>query len=517
MRVPLSWLREAVDVPAGETAREVARRLTRAGFVVEGVETAGGVVSGPVVTGRVLEFADEPQKNGKTIRWCQVAVDEGEPRGIVCGAANFAPGDVVVVALPGSVLPGDFAISARKTYGHVSDGMICSSRELGVGDEHDGILVLPEGTPVGQPAPDLLGLADEVLDVAVTPDRGYALSVRGLARELATAYDVPFRDPAALVPQPGPGENWPVRVDDPSGCTRFVTRVVTGLDATAPSPLWLSSRLRAAGMRPIGLAVDVTNYVMLELGQPIHGYDRDRLTGEVVVRRARAGERLRTLDGAERALDPEDLLITDGSGPIGIAGVMGGGSTEMSATTTSVVVEAAHFDPVSIARSARRHKLPSEASRRFERDVDPKLAPVAAQRAVDLLVELGGATAEPGATEVGTPREPRTVPLPASRVTRTAGREVPVDVVRRRLEQVGCSVVTGAAGGGDVLLVTPPSWRPDLRDPADLDEEVLRLEGYESIPSRVPQAPAGRGLTAAQRARREVTRALAAAGLVETP
>jgi phenylalanyl-tRNA synthetase beta chain len=513
MRVPLSWLREVVDLPTGAGAvRDVARRLTRAGFVVEGIETAGGAVIGPVVTGRVLEYADEPQKNGKTVRWCQVQVGEGDPRGIVCGAHNFAVGDVVVVALPGSVLPGDFAISARKAYGHVSDGMICSSRELGVGDDHEGILVLPEGTPVGRPAVDLLGLADEVLDVAVTPDRGYALSLRGLGRELATSYGVPFRDPAALDMTAASAEGWPVRVDDRSGCTRFVARTVTGLDPAAASPLWLSSRVRAAGMRPISLAVDVTNYVMLELGQPIHGYDGDRLAGEIVVRRARAGERLRTLDGAERALDPEDLLITDGSGPIGIAGVMGGGSTELSASTTSVVVEAAHFDAVSIARSARRHKLPSEASRRFERGVDPELAPAAAQRVVDLLVALGGATAEPGVTEIVAPRTPRTIALPAGRVSRTAGREVAVEVVRLRLEQVGCAVE-----GDDPLTVTPPSWRPDLRDPADLDEEVLRLEGYESIPSRVPQAPAGRGLTWPQRARREVTRALADAGLVETP
>jgi phenylalanyl-tRNA synthetase beta chain len=516
MRVSLSWLREHVALPEGpDAAREVARRLTRAGLVVAGIERVGGPVSGPLVVGRVLDVEVETASNGKTIRWCSVDVGEGEPRGIVCGAANFDAGDLVAVALPGAVLPGGFAITARKTYGHVSDGMICSAPELGLAGDAGGILVLPrDAAEPGADAGALLALADEVLDVEVTPDRGYALSVRGLARELATALERDFADPAALAVDPGDGESWPVKVEDPTACGAFVTRTVSGLDPAAPTPLWLAARLRAAGMRPITLAVDVTNYVMLELGQPIHGYDRDRLAGPIVVRRARDGERLTTLDGAERELHPEDLLITDDSGPIGVAGVMGGSTTEMSASTTAVVVEAAWFDPVVVARSARRHRLPSEASRRFERGVDPQLPEAAAQRVVDLLVELGGATVEPGVTVVRATREPVTIALPADRPARTAGRELPRTAVLRRLAEVGCAVAEEAA---DVLTVSPPSWRPDLRDPADLDEEVLRLEGYETIPSTVPRPPAGRGLTVEQRLRREVGRALAGAGFLETP
>ena len=407
MRAPLSWLREHVSLPTGETGRTVADRLVRAGLEVETVERIGDL-TGPVVVGRIVEFTDEPQKNGKTIRWCQVDVGADNPRGIVCGAANFTVGDFVVVALPGSVLSGNFAITARKTYGHVSDGMICSTRELGIGEDHDGILVLAQmsGDPAPQPGTDataVLGLGDEVLDIAVTPDRGYALSIRGIARELATAYGVELTDPADL-PVPAPdGDGHPVKILDPDGCDVFVARSVRGFDPAALSPQWLQRRVRMAGMRPVSLAVDVTNYVMLELGQPLHAYDADRLDGPIAVRRAAAGEVLRTLDGTDRRLDPDDLLITDGSGPIGIAGVMGGASTEISGATRGIVIEAAHFEPTSIARSSRRHKLSSEASRRFERGVDPAVAGVAAQRAVDLLTSLGGGSGDQGVTVVGEP------------------------------------------------------------------------------------------------------------------
>ena len=358
--------------------------------------------------GRVASFEEESHSNGKTVRWCQVDVGEhGQLRGIVCGARNFAIGDLVVVALPGASLPGGFAITSRKTYGHVSDGMICSPRELGVGDDHDGIWVLPgdAGAP-GDDAIMALGLRDDVLDIAVTPDRGYALSMRGVARECAGVFGVTFADPV-VDPQAEREPAWPVEVQDEGGCDRFVARTLTGLDPTAPTPLWMRRRLQLAGMRPISLAVDVTNYVMVELGQPLHAYDRERLTGAIVVRRARPGETLTTLDGAVRDLDIDDLLITDDTGPIGIAGVMGGASTEIHAASTDVVIESAHFDPASISRSARRHKLPSEASRRFARGVDTALQEAAAERAVDLLVTLGGASVEPGRTVVGAPTSGR--------------------------------------------------------------------------------------------------------------
>jgi phenylalanyl-tRNA synthetase beta chain len=511
MRVPLGWLREYVELPAGEPGRAVADRLLRAGLEVETVDQVGSDVTGPLTVGRVVSFDQFEASNGKTIRYCQVDVGETSPRGIVCGAQNFAAGDHVVVALPGAALPGGFEIGARQTYGHVSDGMICSARELGLGDDHTGILVLPQGTEVGVEASGVLHLRDDVLDIAVTPDRGYCLSVRGVGREAAVAYAAGFRDPAALEAPPDDGAGHPVLVDDPAGCDRFVARTVRGVGVAAQSPLWMQARLRMSGMRPISLVVDVTNYVMLETGQPLHAYDAGRLLGPIGVRRARPGERLQTLDGVVRELDPEDLLITDDSGPIGIAGVMGGAATEIGPETSEVVLEAAHFDAVTIARSARRHRLPSEASRRFERGVDPEMTAAAAQRAVDLLVRLAGATATDGVTEVRAERRAVTIPIAEDYPARVAGVGYPVGTTVRRLEQVGCVV----SGDGEALLVTPPAWRPDLTDPADLAEEVIRLEGYDALPSVLPDAPAGRGLTSAQRLRRRVGRSLADAGYVE--
>ncbi|GHG67747.1 phenylalanine--tRNA ligase subunit beta [Streptomyces griseocarneus] len=519
MRAPLSWLREYVDLPAGETGRDVQAKLIAAGLEVERVEQLGADIKGPLVVGKVLTI-EELEGFRKPIRFCTVDVGDangtGEPQEIVCGARNFSVGDKVVVVLPGAELPGGFAIAARKTYGRVSHGMICSGEELGMGDDgKGGIIVLSPEHEAGTDAIELLQLVDEVLDIAVTPDRGYCLSMRGIAREAATAYGLPLRDPALLdVPAPN-GYGYPVQVADPTGCDRFTARTVTGLDPEARSPIWLQRRLQKAGMRPVSLAVDITNYVMLELGQPLHAYDRSRVDGTLGVRRALPGEKLTTLDGTKRVLDAEDLVITDNRGPIGLAGVMGGADTEIAdheagQGTTEVVIEAAHFDPVVVARAARRHKLSSEASKRFERGVDPQAASAAAQRTVDLLVLLAGGTAEAGVTEVVAPSGPRTITLSADRPDRVAGVEYGRETVVRRLQEVGCDVY-----GQDELIVTVPSWRPDLTDPNDLAEEVIRLEGYENLPSTLPQPPAGRGLTPRQRLHRRVGRALAGAGYVE--
>ncbi|MDG9718293.1 phenylalanine--tRNA ligase subunit beta [Streptomyces sp. DH24] len=525
MRVPLSWLREYVDLPATETGRDVQAKLISAGLEVETVEQLGADLKGPLVVGQVLTI-EELEGFKKPIRFCTVDVGPangtGEPQEIVCGARNFSVGDKVVVVLPGAVLPGGFAIAARKTYGKVSHGMICSSDELGMGDDGtEGIIVLPPETEVGKDAIELLELVDEVLDIAVTPDRGYCLSMRGVARETATAYGLPLRDPA-LLDVPGPNAfGYPVRVADPSGCDRFTARTVTSLSPEARSPIWLQRRLQKVGMRPISLAVDVPNYVMMELGQPLHAYDRTRVQGTIGVRRAEPGEKLTTLDGVERTLDAEDLVITDDRGPIGLAGVMGGANTEIADhdagedgtnASTDVVIEAAHFDAVSVARTARRHKLSSEASRRFERGVDPQAAAAAAQRAVDLLVLLAGGTAEAGVTEVIAPTAPRTITIPADHPDKVAGVPYGRETVVRRLQEVGCDVY-----GQDELIVTVPSWRPDLTDPNDLAEEVIRLEGYENLPSTLPRPPAGRGLTYRQRLHRRIGRALAGAGYVEAP
>ncbi|WP_412517545.1 phenylalanine--tRNA ligase subunit beta [Actinomadura madurae] len=516
MRAPLSWLREYAELPAGVTGRALAAELIAAGLEVETVEQAGADIAGPLVVGEVLAI-EELTGFKKPIRYCRVDVGEangtGEPQNIVCGATNFAVGDRVVVVLPGGVLPGGFEIGARKTYGHVSEGMICSVTELGIGDDHSGILVLPPSTPVGTDAIELLGLRDDVLDIAVTPDRGYALSIRGIAREAATAYGVPFKDPADVDLPRGPedgGEAYPASIGDPSACDRFVLREVRGFDPDAQTPMWMRVRLHRAGMRPVSLAVDVTNYLMLELGQPLHAFDRGKLTGPIVVRRAAPGEKLETLDHVERTLDPDDILITDESGPISMAGTMGGLATEIDERSSDMVIEAAHFDAMGTARMSRRHRLHSEASHRFERGVDRELPLYASYRAVRMLAELGGAEIVPGVTHAEAPVEPVTVTMPAGHPDRVAGVAYGRDAVVRRLEQVGCAVT-----GGDVLTVTPPSWRPDLTAPNDLAEEVIRLEGYEDIPVRAPRPAAGKGLTVQQRLRRRVGRALAGAGYVE--
>ena len=544
MRVPLSWLREYVDVPADAAPEDILEALVRVGFEEEDVHRFE--LQGPIVVGEVLEFVEEPQTNGKTIRWCQVQVApdgataaDGGPstgsgtdgaasgpavRGIVCGARNFFVGDKVAVTLPGAVLPGPFPIAARKTYGHVSDGMIASAKELGLGEEHNGILRLVElgiDAPVGTDAIALLGLDDAAIDINVTPDRGYALSVRGVAREYSHATGAAFRDPAERPwDEVAPGAGFAITVDDHApirgrvGATEFVARVVRDVDPTKPTPAWMVARLTLAGIRSLGILIDITNYVMIELGQPIHGYDLDKLQGGITVRRATPGEELETLDGKVRALDPEDLLITDESGPIGLAGVMGGGTTEMSGTTRNVLIEAATFDTVSIARTARRHKLPSEASRRFERGVDPLVPFAAARRVAELMVAYAGGTSD---EELGGALFAEVfvagIALPAGFVPGLIGVDYTAGQVEGALRLIGCEVEADEAG----WHVIPPSWRPDLTDKWTLAEEVARIEGYDRIPSILPTPPSGRGLTSAQQGRRRVANALAAAGYVETP
>ena len=517
MRVPIGWLAEYVDVPAGTTVEELDATFVRLGLEVEEIHQPEEV-TGPLVVGRVLEI-EELTGFKKPIRYTQVDVGEAEPRGIVCGATNFAVGDTVVVALPGAVLPGGFEIAARTTYDHVSDGMICSTRELGIGDDHSGILVLAtgdDGHPPGTPAGPVVGLDDVVIELAITPDRGYCLSMRGIARELGTGLAATWRDPGTLLVPDWDGEPaWKVTVADPERCDRFSMIAMEGLDPTAPSPWWMRRRLAQASVRSISLAVDVTNYVMLELGQPMHAFDRDAVSGPITVRLARAGEKLQTLDGTTRTLTDDDLLITDDSGPIGLAAVMGGATTEIGGGTSSVLLEAAHWEPTGVARTARRHRLPSEAAKRFERGVDPEMTVVALARAAQLLAEYGGARVVGGLVDVGT-RGPRpAIPLHPDRPARTAGVRYDARRVVELLDAVGC--VMTADPDGELLSVTPPTWRPDLTDPADLVEEVVRLAGYDAVPSILPTAPPGRGLTDVQKRRRSIGRTLAEAGYVEAP
>ncbi|KGF06525.1 phenylalanine--tRNA ligase subunit beta [Arcanobacterium sp. S3PF19] len=550
--IPIDWLASHVDVLPGTDPAQLAAALVKVGLEEE--EIHPGQITGPLVVGKVLTREAKKQSNGKTINYCRVDVGQHndapgtgkEPadfpsRGIICGAHNFDVDDYVVVSLPGAVLPGGFEISARKTYGHLSDGMICSARELELGDDHSGIIVLAHGDAqarekglpaVGESVLDYLGVPGEVLEINITPDRGYCFAMRGVAREYAHSTGRKFTDPALCgkaaesVPESN-NAGFPVTVRDSApihgnvGCDRFVTRIVRGVDPAAESPKWLRKRLLAAGMRPISLAVDATNYVMLDLGQPLHAYDLAKLNAPFVVRRATVGEHLTTLDGTDRNLDGQDLLISDspegvqGARPIALAGVMGGGDTEIDAQTTDILVEAAHFDPVSVARTSRRHRIPSEAAKRFERGVDWQLAPVAAQAVVDLLVEYGGGTAAGENFEINTAHPFPSFEFKTSETQRLTGLAVSAEKQKDRLEEIGCTVKTADTGAREVFTVTPPSWRPDLVGPAHLVEEIARLEGYDRIPSVVPNAPAGRGLSAVQRRRRDIARTMADSGWVQ--
>jgi len=516
-----SWLTEIVQ--RANAGWSVEPEELDAGFVSVGLEVEGTpeqlpTIEGPLVIGRVRSI-EELEGFKKPIRFCLVDVGNAEPQEIVCGARNFAEGDLVVVALPGTVLPGGFEINARKTYGRTSAGMICSASELGVGTDHSGIITLREGTgEPGDSAQDLLGLDDTVIELNITPDRGYCFSARGLARELACGFDLDFAEPvessdAANDRDRAAGPAWEVEIDPAAGVQRFAARKVTGVDPAARTPWWMVKRLLTSGIRPISPAVDVTNYVMLELGHPLHAFDADSLQGGLEVRFAREGETLRTLDDQERTLSTEDVVICDDRGPISLAAVMGGASTEVTPQSTTILLEAAVWEPLHVFRSVRRHKLPSEAAKRYERGVDAGITLAALERAATLLAEISGGTVEGELTDLGGIPEMPIIALRPEYPGEVAGVEYPAGTAAHRLRQVGCTV----AEDGSTLAVTPPSWRPDLQIPADLVEEVLRLEGLESIPSVLPAAPSGRGLTRAQRARRAIGHGLAYTGHVEVP
>ncbi|MGB5935342.1 MAG: phenylalanine--tRNA ligase subunit beta [Ornithinimicrobium sp.] len=534
MLIGMHWLGQYVELPEGVTGEQVAADLVSVGLEEEGL--SGGDVTGPLVVGRVLEMSAEPQKNGKVINWCQVDVGphgqrltDDTSQGIVCGGHNFAVGDLVAVILPGGVLPGDFTISARKTYGHLSAGMICSAQELGLGAEADGIIVLSDyfGVDVAaqmSPGDDLIaafGLDEEVLEVNVTPDRGYCFSMRGIAREYSHATGARYTDPAAIDVDAATSGGFEVELRDDApirgavGCARYVARIVRGVDVSATTPRWMAQRLTSAGMRPISLAVDVTNYVMLTLGQPLHAFDLATLQAPIVVRRARPGETLVTLDDVERTLHTEDLLITHGThadSVLALAGVMGGESSEVSSSTTDVLIESANFEARGVGRTARRHRLPREAAKRFERGVDPALGAVAAQMAADLLVRWGAGTYDPEVTDVDQRQAATPITFDLALPSAYVGYPYGFGRVIEVLQDIGCQVT--ALGTGKVEVI-PASWRPDLIDAPSLVEEVARIVGYDHIPSIVPGATGGSGLTQHQRLRRSVSRALAGQGLNE--
>ena len=550
--VDIDWLKDHVEVPDGLTYEQLAKDLVKVGLEEEEIHTSQ--VTGPIVVGYVVDATPEPQKNGKTINWCHVDVGERYnetdengnkvPRGIVCGAPNMAAGEKVVVTLPGAVLPGDFRIEPRKTYGHISNGMCASERELGLGDDHNGIILLRhygfsqaeyEALKPGDDAMHLLHLDQPLLEINITPDRGYTLSYRGVAREYHHSTGAAFVDPVKALEEQAPkvdgdvpGATCDIDVciedDNPihgvAGCDRYYARAVRGFDSSSRTPNWMRRRLIRAGMRSISLAVDVTNYVMLDLGQPMHAYDLDKIEGPIVVRRAKAGETLTTLDGKEHVLSDEDLLITDSpngvrsSRILGLAGVMGGLYGEVTAETKNILLEAAHFDQVSVARSARRHKIPSEASRRFERGVDDALQPAAAQMCAQLMARYGNGEPSEHPTDINRTSQRRPIHFKASEVARVAGLNTDVNAICDILTDIGCTV---AGGGNGEFSVTAPSWRPDLNEPCDLVEEVARLVGYDRIPVHVPPVPVEGevGLTADQLRRRRVADELAEYGMVE--
>ncbi|MFT8531617.1 phenylalanine--tRNA ligase subunit beta [Bifidobacterium aquikefiri] len=556
--VDIDWLAEHVKLPADLSYEQLAKDLVRVGLEEEMIHTT--TIVGPIVVGYVVSAEPEEQKNGKTINWCKVDVgdeyndkdEDGQPqpRGIVCGAPNMAAGEKVVVTLPGAVLPGDFKIEPRKTYGHISDGMCASERELGLSEEHNGILLLRnygftkeqyDALKPGDDVMHLLHLDNPILEINITPDRGYAFSYRGVAREYHNSTGAKFTDPVLELnrelpkPEPamadGPKEHRSevsIEIEDSNpihdvvGCDRYYARIIRGYDASqSHTPHVIRRRLVRAGMRSLSLPVDVTNYVMMDLGQPLHAYDLDKISMPIVVRRAIQGESLVTLDGKRRELNPEDLLITDSpegnraSRILGLAGVMGGQYGEVTEDTKNILIESAHFDPITIARSARRHKLPSEASRRFERGVDTMLQPAAAQMAVDMLVHYGQGEASSAFTDVDSTKAPKPIHFKAREVARLAGLNCDLNEISSRLQDIGCRL--GGGGNGE-FLVAPPTWRPDLTEACDLVEEIARLVGYDKIPVKVPSAPVlGKsGLTPQQLRRRWVADTLAEYGLVET-
>lgn len=521
MFIPQSWVTDVVRGPENATNPDwsVTPDELDAGFVRVGFETEGHEpleqVTGPLVFGRV-EQIEELEGFKKPIRYCQVNVGDangtGELQGIICGARNFAEGDEVIVALPGCVLPGGFEIAARKTYGKISNGMLCSESELGLTDSSAGILTLPAGTgQLGASAKGFVGFDDEKFEVNITPDRGYALSARGLGREICSAFNLKFADPAQVEALPVEGESLPVTLDADTDARRFGLRRVTGVDPKAQTPWWMRRRLMLSGQRTVNLPTDITNYVMLLLGQPMHAFDGSKIAGGLHIRNAKAGETLETLDHVERKLGTEDVVICDDNGIQSLAGIMGGLTSEIADDTTDVVFEAAIWSPLRVFRGGRRHKISSEASRRFERGVDPSLVEPALDLACRLLSDLAGGTVDAGRTLVGGVAEMPVIDFAANRASEVAGVEYSRETVIGRLEEVGCSVVDE----GERLKVTPPTWRPDLTMSADLVEEILRLEGLEDIPVVLPVAPAGRGLTLRQQRRRFVGHALAHTGYLE--
>jgi len=513
MRAPLSWLREFAPIE-GDPA-DLASALSQLGLVVEAVQRVGEGLD-QVVVARVLATAPHP--NADRVQLVDVDPGDGSTLRVVCGAYNFGPDDLVPLARPGTTLPGGFEIGRRKVRGQWSDGMLCSGAELGLSDDHGGILVLAPGASPGAALSEALGIhADVVFDLDITPNRPDALSVAGVARDLAARLGVPFSLSEAGDPPTGEAAKTSVVIDADDLCPRFIAARLEGV-VVGPSPAWLGARLTLSGMRPINNVVDVSNYVMLEGGQPNHPYDLDRLPGGgLSVRRGRPGETLVTLDEVERGVGPDDCLICDAEGTaVGIGGIMGGASSEISEATRTVLLEAAWFVPMAIARTSKRLGLRTEASVRFERGVDPEATDRAVARFCQLAAEVAGAGVAGAPVEVRghLPERPRVV-VRTTRVNAILGTTLTPDDVSGYLEPIGFACEPVGGGVGD-FTVTVPSWRPDSEREIDVIEEVGRHHGYERIPRTLPPTTAvGGGLSPYQRDRRRVRQVLVGTGLSE--
>ena len=511
MRAPLSWLKEFVDIPASITPEQISDGLIRVGFEVEEIIKQGADLTGPLKFAKVLSI-EEITEFKKPIRYVGLDCGEGQTRFIICGATNFAVGDLVVAALPSAVLPGDFKIGARETYGKTSNGMICSARELGISDDHEGIMVFAQDeVTIGADAIEVLQINDVIFDIAVNPDRGYALSIRGVAREVAGSLNLNFTDPVDALRTlkfEEKGKGVTAKIGEKSSASVFYLRTLSNFDPSAKTPIWMRRRIEKMGMRSISLVVDVTNYVMLELGQPLHAFDKAKIKGGLTIKRAGTTQKFVTLDGVERTLDPNDLMVCDDEQPLALAGTMGGLSSEITETTTDIALEAVHFCEVCIAKNSRRHKLSSEASRRLERSVDPSLAEFASARFVQLLT--AHSSAQHVATVVdGEPIYAPLVTIDPAYVSRILGFDVPAKQVAELLRAIGCDVDEKS------FTIDPPSWRADLLTAADFTEEVARMIGFDKIPSVLPPRPLHATLTPTQKRRRAVATMLASRGFAE--
>jgi len=511
MRAPLSWIKEFVEIPASVTAEQISDALIRVGFEVEEIIEQGADLTGPLKFGKVLSI-EEITEFKKPIRYVGLDCGEGETRYVICGATNFAVGDIVCVAIPGAILPGNFAIAARETYGKTSNGMICSGRELGISDDHSGIMTFAaDSVEIGGDAIVALQINDVIFDIAVNPDRGYALSIRGVAREVAASLNLAFSDPVDALrsltfDKTGTGVS--ATIIDKDAASVFYLRTLKDFDQKAQTPVWMRRRIEKMGMRSISLVVDVTNYVMLELGQPLHAFDAEKIIGGLSIKRAGSVQKFTTLDGQERTLDVDDLMVWDDKKPLALAGTMGGLESEITETTSRIAVEAVRFNPVSVAKNSRRHKLSSEASRRLERSVDPSLAEYASARFVQLLTQLSTATHVETVID-GEPRYAPVVKIDPAYVASVLGIQISPAEIATHLRSVGCDVNEAT------FEVDPPSWRADLLQQADFVEEVARMVGYDKIPSILPPRPKHASLTPVQKRRRAIASMLASRGFAE--